>query len=175
MTPRAGDPAPDFALLDHGGKAVRLSDLRGRRVLLWFYAEDGTPACTATARGFRDAAADLRPLGVDVIVGVSGDACERHAAFRKEEKIPYALLSDPDHAVATRYGAWGKKMLYGREVTGVLRSTFLIDATGRIERAWTKVRAKGHVERVLADLQEATPVTAAKTAKPPKKTKKPAS
>ena len=151
MPPRPGDRAPEFVLEDHAGRKVRLADLRGRRVLLWFYAEDGTPACTATAVGFRDAAAGLAALGIDV-VGVSGDSCARHAAFRAEERLPYTLLSDPDHAVAARYGAWGEKTLYGRKVTGVIRSSFLIGADGVVERAWTNVRAKGHVARVVEAL-----------------------
>lgn len=156
MAPRPGERAPDFAVKDHAGKTVRLADLAGRRVLLWFYAEDGTPACTGTAVGFRDAAKDLEALGIDV-VGVSADPPARHAAFRAAERLGYALLSDPDHAVAARYGAWGEKTLYGRKVTGVIRSTFLLGPDGVVEKAWTKVRAKGHVERVVQELKAADP------------------
>lgn len=154
MTLKEGDVAPAFALKDQAGKTVRLSDFKGRRVLLWFYAEDGTPACTGTAVGFRDAAPALARLGID-IVGVSADAPATHASFRDAERIPYTLLSDPDHAVAARYGAWGEKTLYGRKVTGTIRSTFLVE-DGRIARAWTKVRAKGHAERVAAEIGAAT-------------------
>lgn len=143
--------APGFTLLDQDGRAVSLDDFAGRRLIVFFYPAAMTPGCTIEATDFRDTYDDLLRAGVDV-VGVSPDSPERNARFRTEGGFPFALLSDPDHAVAAAYGAWGLKKSYGREYEGLIRSTFVIGPDGEIEREYRNVRAKGHVARVTADL-----------------------
>ena len=143
--------APGFTLLDQDGHAVSLDDFAGRRLIVFFYPAAMTPGCTIEATDFRDTYDDLLRAGVDV-VGVSPDSPERNARFRTEGGFPFALLSDPDHAVAAAYGAWGLKKSYGREYEGLIRSTFVIGPDGEIEREYRNVRAKGHVARVTADL-----------------------
>lgn len=142
-----GTPAPDFALADADGGRVALSDLRGRRVVLFFYPAAMTPGCTREACDFRDSLAPLQSAGVDVY-GISRDDEAKLRAFREQEGLTYPLLSDPDHAVHEAYGAWGEKMNYGKKVEGVIRSTFVIDAEGLIEHALYNVKATGHVARV---------------------------
>lgn len=149
-----GDLAPSFTLPADSGRRVSLEALRGRKVVVWFYAEAGTPACALQGKDFRDASRDFESSGV-LVVGISPDPVEALRAFRRESRIPFPLLSDPDHAVATAYGAWGKKSLYGRNVVGTIRSTFLVGPDGRILRAFRNVRAKGHCARVLAELPRA--------------------
>jgi len=143
--------APGFTLLDQDGHAVSLDDFAGRRLIVFFYPAAMTPGCTIEATDCRDTYDDLLRAGVDV-VGVSPDSPERNARFRTEGGFPFALLSDPDHAVAAAYGAWGLKKSYGREYEGLIRSTFVIGPDGEIEREYRNVRAKGHVARVTADL-----------------------
>jgi thioredoxin-dependent peroxiredoxin len=152
--PEPGDPAPDFALPDDGGTVHRLSDQRGRWTILYFYPEDDTPGCTTEACQFRDAEPAIADQDADVW-GVSPDDGASHARFRRKFGLPFTLLSDVDHSVADRYGAWQLKRNYGREYEGIQRSTFLIDPAGRVVRAWPKVRADGHAAAVLAALQEA--------------------
>jgi peroxiredoxin Q/BCP len=146
-TPENGDPAPEFSGASTHG-ALSLSDFRGRWLVLYFYPKDFTPGCTTEACDFRDA---LPGLDADV-VGVSADPLERHERFAEEHGLPFPLMSDEDHALAKRYGAWGTRKLYGKEVTGVLRSTFLIAPDGTVAEAMRNVRAKGHAERVRAKL-----------------------
>lgn len=147
-----GDIAPDFSLTSDGGDTVGLADLRGRRVVLFFYPKDDTSGCTKEACGFRDA---LPAFGAQdaVVLGVSPDGVDSHEKFRDKYDLNFPLLADTDHSVAVAYGVWGKKKLYGREYEGVLRSTFLIDADGRIEKIYRKVKPAGHADEILADLE----------------------
>jgi thioredoxin-dependent peroxiredoxin len=147
--PDVGEEAPDFALPDQHGREVRLSALRGRPVLLYFYPQDGTPGCTVQARGIRDAWAAFADRGVAVL-GISPDPVADHAAFCAAESLPQTLLSDPDHVVLERYGAWGEKVLYGRRSVGVIRSSVLLDAEGRVAKVWRRVQTASHADRVLA-------------------------
>jgi thioredoxin-dependent peroxiredoxin len=153
-TPQAGEPAPEFALPDDRGTIHRLSDQRGRWTVVYFYPEDDTPGCTTEACQFRDSEAAINDRGADVW-GVSPDGAASHARFRAKYGLPFTLLSDEDHAVADRYGAWQLKKAYGREWQGIQRSSFLVDPEGRIARAWPKVKADGHAAAVLAALEEA--------------------
>lgn len=144
-----GDLAPEFSLDDQGGSTLSLSDLRGRRTVVFFYPAAMTPGCTREACDFRDSVESLRAAGIEVI-GISRDDEAKLRRFREQEQLTYPLLSDPDHAVHETYGAWGEKMNYGKTVEGVIRSTFVIDADGRIEHALYNVKATGHVARVRA-------------------------
>ena len=146
-----GDPAPDFTLSDADGNPVSLSGFRGRRVILYFYPAASTPGCTKEACDFRDNLAELNDAGVDV-VGISPDKPAKLAAFRDAEALTFPLLSDPDKQVLTAWGAFGEKQMYGKTVTGVIRSTFLIDADGKIEEALYNVKATGHVAKLRKDL-----------------------
>ena len=142
-----GSPAPDFTLVDQDDRAVSLSDLRGGRVMLFFYPEAMTPGCTTEACDFRDSLAPLQAAGYTVL-GISRDAPEKLRRFRERDALPYDLLSDSDHAVHRAYGAWGEKTNYGKTVRGVLRSTFVIDTDGTVIHALYNVKATGHVARV---------------------------
>jgi len=144
--------APDFSLDADRGDAVRLSELRGRRVVLYFYPKDDTSGCTTEACGFRDTLPEFDARGA-VVLGVSPDDVDSHEKFRDKYDLNFPLLADPDHAVAEAYGAWGEKKLYGREYEGVLRTTFLIDADGRIEKIYRSVKPAGHAEEILAELE----------------------
>lgn len=150
MKLQAGDAAPQFTLPDQDGRPVDLAGFRGRRVVLYFYPQDDTPGCTKEACQFNDELSAFQDLGVDV-VGISGDDGDSHRRFRARYGLGFTLLTDPDHRVATRYGAFGEKVLYGRRTTGPIRSTFLVGADGRVEQAWYGVRADGHAARVLAE------------------------
>jgi thioredoxin-dependent peroxiredoxin len=146
-----GDPAPDFTLPDADGKPVSLADYRGRRVVVYFYPAASTPGCTKQACDFRDSLADLGDAGLDVL-GISPDKPAKLAKFRDEEGLTFPLLSDEDRSVLTAWGAFGEKTMYGRTVTGVIRSTFVVDAEGRIEVAQYNVRATGHVAKLRKEL-----------------------
>jgi peroxiredoxin Q/BCP len=146
-----GDPAPDFDLSDDTGQRIRLADLRGRRVVLYAYPAAMTPGCTTQACDFRDSLDALAAADITVI-GISPDSPEKLASFRAKEGLTFPLVSDPDKAVLTAYGAFGEKQMYGRTVTGVIRSTFVVDAEGRIEVAQYNVRAKGHVAKLRGEL-----------------------
>jgi peroxiredoxin Q/BCP len=150
LTP--GQPAPDFSLTSDRGETVALADLRGHRVLVYFYPAAGTPGCTKEACDFRDNLATFNDADVTVL-GISPDKPEKLAKFRDEEGLTFPLLSDPDKSVMQAWGAWGEKTMYGRTTTGVIRSTFLVDAEGNIEEAQYGVKATGHVGRLLRDLQ----------------------
>lgn len=146
-----GDPAPDFTLPDADGNAVALSSYRGRRVIVYCYPAALTPGCTTQAVDFTAAAGDLAEAGLDII-GISPDAPDKLLRFREEEELGITLLSDPDKEVLRAYGAFGPKKLYGKEVVGVIRSTFVVDAAGRIEKAAYNVKATGHVSKLMRDL-----------------------
>lgn len=153
MTDRlvAGDPAPDFTLTDDQGREVTLSDLRGRKVIVYVYPAAMTPGCTKQACDFTDNLELLERQGYTVL-GISPDRPEKLARFRDKESLRITLLSDPDKAVMTRYGAFGEKKLYGKTVQGVIRSTFVIDEDGTVEHAMYNVKATGHVAKILRDL-----------------------
>jgi peroxiredoxin Q/BCP len=146
-----GDPAPEFDLADDAGGRIRLADLRGQRVVLYAYPAAMTPGCTTQACDFRDSLDALAAAGITVI-GLSPDSPEKLAKFRAKEGLTFPLASDPDRAVLTAYGAFGEKTMYGKVVQGVIRSTFVIDAEGRIERAMYNVKAKGHVAKLRGEL-----------------------
>ncbi len=147
-----GQPAPDFELTSDTGEVVRLSDLRGRPVVLYFYPRDETPGCTRQACGFRDAYAAFEERGA-AILGVSPDDEASHARFRARHGLPFALLADPDRKVAEAYGVWREKTLYGKKRLGIVRSTFVIGPDGTVVRALRGVKPDGHAERVLAALR----------------------
>jgi len=149
----AGDLAPDFTLSDQDGHAVRLSELRGQTVVLYFYPRADTPGCTAQACGIRDHRADYERAGARVL-GVSPDPVEAIERFSGKHALDFTLLADPDHKVADAYGTWGSKTMAGKSYMGVQRSTFIIDAEGRIARAFPKVSPKTHDEQVLGALEE---------------------
>lgn len=146
-----GDSAPTFTLPDADGHDVSLAEFRGRKIVLYFYPAASTPGCTTQACDFRDNLAELNDAGIGV-VGISPDKPAKLAAFRDAEQLTFPLLSDPDRSVLNAYGAFGEKMMYGKQVTGVIRSTFVIDEQGRIEQALYNVRATGHVAKLLHDL-----------------------
>jgi thioredoxin-dependent peroxiredoxin len=146
-----GDLAPDFTLNDQDGNPVSLASLRGSRVVLYFYPEAMTPGCTTEACDFRDNLNSFAGAGVRV-VGISKDDVAKLKRFAERDRLNYTLLSDEDLAVQQRYGVWGEKSLYGKIVLGSIRSTFVIGAEGRIERAWYNVKATGHVARVRREL-----------------------
>jgi len=146
-----GDPAPDFSLPDAGGKTYSLADLKGQRVVLYFYPRDNTPGCTKEACGFRDAYGAYQEKNV-VILGVSTDDAKSHAKFTAKYALPFPLLVDRDGAVASRYGVYGLKKFMGKEYMGVTRSTFVIGADGTLEQVYLKVKPETHADTVLADL-----------------------
>ncbi|MFN8095118.1 MAG: thioredoxin-dependent thiol peroxidase [Vicinamibacteria bacterium] len=143
-----GKKAPDFKLESSEGGKVSLKDLRGKTVVLYFYPKDDTPGCTREACAFRDSQAALRKKGV-VVLGVSGDSVASHEKFRDKYELNFPLLSDPDKAVAKKYGAWGEKVLYGKKTVGMIRSTFVIDAEGVVRKVFPRVKVDGHAEKVL--------------------------
>jgi thioredoxin-dependent peroxiredoxin len=146
-----GDPAPEFALQTDSGETLSLADLRGRKVVLYAYPAAMTPGCTKQACDFRDSLASLKAVGYEV-VGISPDPPAKLAQFRERDAITFPLVSDPDRATLNAYGAYGEKQNYGRTVLGVIRSTFVIDEKGNIERAMYNVKATGHVAKLRRDL-----------------------
>jgi thioredoxin-dependent peroxiredoxin len=146
-----GDPAPEFTLPDANGNPVSLADYRGRRVIVYCYPAAMTPGCTTQAVDFTAAAGDLAEAGLDII-GISPDEPDKLLRFREKEELGITLVSDPEKTVLTAYGAYGPKKLYGKQVVGVIRSTFIVDAEGRIERASYNVKATGHVAKLMRDL-----------------------
>ena len=146
-----GTTAPAFTLTDAAGETVRLKDFRGQRVILYAYPAAMTPGCTTQACDFRDSLDSLAALGITVL-GISPDKPEKLARFAERDGLTFPLLSDPDHAVLEKYGAWGEKTMYGKTVVGVIRSTFVISPTGKVEHAFYNVKAKGHVAKLRRDL-----------------------
>ena len=145
-----GAKAPAFTLTDADGKKVSLSSFAGHKVVVYFYPRDDTPGCTKEACQFNDALSQFEGLGIPVI-GISPDKAASHVRFRDKYGLQFPLLSDPDHTVMEKYGAWGEKTMYGKPTTGVIRSTFLIDEKGKIARAWYSVKADGHAAKVLEE------------------------
>ncbi|HEV8683490.1 MAG TPA: thioredoxin-dependent thiol peroxidase [Actinomycetota bacterium] len=152
VTLQPGDRAPEFALPDQDGNLVRISDFRGRKLLLYFFPKADTPGCTAQSCSIRDARPDLAPIGLDT-VGISPDTPDRQKRFDGKYGLGFPLLSDPDHATADAYGVWGEKRFAGRTSVGIIRSSFLIDEDGTILHAWYRVRPEDTVPKALAALR----------------------
>jgi peroxiredoxin Q/BCP len=148
-----GTKAPLFSLAADDGSKVKLADLKGSPVVLYFYPADDTPGCTKEACAFRDRAAELKKLGAKVF-GVSPDDVASHVKFRDKFQLNFPLLADPDHKVAEAYGAWREKNMYGNKKMGIARSTFLIGPDGVVKKTWKAVKVDGHDEQVLAALKE---------------------
>lgn len=148
-----GKKAPAFTLKSGEGKSVKLSDFAGKPVVLYFYPKDDTPGCTKEACGFRDASAPLKKLGA-VVLGVSADDVASHAKFTAKYSLNFPLLADVDRKVAEKYGVWREKNMYGKKVMGIQRSTYLIDASGKVAKVWTRVKPDEHPAQVLEALKE---------------------
>jgi len=148
MPLKPGDKAPTFTLLDQSGETVKLSDFKGRKVLVYFYPKADTPGCTTQACALRDVMPDLSKSDV-AVVGISPDKPEKQKKFDDKHALGFPLLSDEDHAVADAYGAWGERSMYGKKYMGIVRSAFLVDEKGRIEQAWPKVSPKDTVTNLL--------------------------
>jgi thioredoxin-dependent peroxiredoxin len=146
-----GKPAPDFELTSDNGERVKLSSLRGKPVVLYFYPKDDTPGCTTQACGIRDAYSDFRHRGA-VVLGVSPDDEASHVRFKEKYSLPFTLLADPEHAVAEEYGVWKERNLYGKKSMGIERSTFVIDADGNVSKVMRRVKPDTHAADVLAAL-----------------------
>ncbi|AFY71016.1 alkyl hydroperoxide reductase/ Thiol specific antioxidant/ Mal allergen [Thalassoporum mexicanum PCC 7367] len=151
MTLNPGDPAPDFTLQDTAGNTVTLSELRGKRVVLYFYPKDDTPGCTKEACGFRDNYATYQDKDM-LVYGISKDDAKSHAKFTDKYQLPFPLLCDTDTTVAKAYESYGLKKFMGKEFEGTFRHTFVIDPEGKIEKIYTKVKAEQHATDILADL-----------------------
>lgn len=153
MAIEVGEKAPTFSLKNTEGKTVKLSDYKGKKVVLFFYPKDMTPGCTKEACGFRDDYAQLKKRDVEII-GVSADDQSSHEKFTEKYSLPFTLLSDSDHEVMTKYGAWGEKNMYGKKVIGVIRSTVVIDEEGRIIHIFKRVKTDTHSQDVLKVLDK---------------------
>jgi peroxiredoxin Q/BCP len=151
MTLAIGKQAPDFTLTDEHGQKVKLSQFKGKRVILYFYPKDDTPGCTTQACGFRDRYIDIEEMN-GIVLGISPQDAKSHLKFKTKYKLPFILLSDPDHAVAEKYGAWGEKSLYGKKYMGIIRSHFVIDQHGKIADIQIKVSPSESVARALKAL-----------------------
>jgi peroxiredoxin Q/BCP len=152
MSVHEGDKAPDFSMPTDGGGTISLKDLKGKAVVLYFYPKDSTPGCTTEACAFRDLAPDFSKLDAEVI-GVSKDSIKRHDNFKAKYELPFLLASDESGEVCERYGVWVEKSMYGKKFMGIQRATFLIDAKGKVQKIWRKVKVAGHAEAVLEATQ----------------------
>jgi peroxiredoxin Q/BCP len=150
MPLKPGDKAPAFTLLDQDGTSVKLSDLKGRKVLVYFYPKADTPGCTTQACGLRDVLGDI---GDTAVLGISPDKPEKQKRFDDKYGLGFPLLSDQDHAVADAYGAWGERSMYGRKFMGIVRSAFLVDEQGNLAEAWPKISPKDTPTKLLAALE----------------------
>ena len=148
---RVGDPAPDFTAVTDGGETLRLSDLRGKRVVLYFYPKDDTPGCTTQACSFRDQYPLIEEKNA-VVLGVSPDNAQSHRKFKTKFNLPFTLIADEDHSIAETYGVWVEKSMYGKKYMGIERSHFVIDENGKIVDAQIKVKPEDSVERAIATL-----------------------
>jgi peroxiredoxin Q/BCP len=148
-----GTKAPTFTLKSDSGQSVKLSDYKGKPVVLYFYPKDDTPGCTREACAFRDLKSEMEKAGA-IVLGVSPDTVEMHGKFRDKYGLNFPLLADPDHAVAEKYGAWREKNMYGKKSMGIQRSTYLIAPDGKIARVWKKVNVDGHDAAVLAAIKQ---------------------
>lgn len=146
-----GKKAPAFSLKNGAGKTVKLSDFKGRKVVIYFYPKDLTPGCTTEACAFRDDYAELQARGVEVL-GVSADDVASHLKFSEKYNLPFQLLSDPDHTMIEKYGAWGEKSMYGKKYWGVVRMTYIIDEEGLVTHVFPKVKPDGHSREILTAL-----------------------
>jgi peroxiredoxin Q/BCP len=149
---KEGQKAPDFTLSTDEGKEISLKDFRGQKVVLYFYPKDDTPGCTREACAFRDSQALIKKAGA-VVLGVSPDSVVSHGKFRKKYHLSFPLLADPEKSIAKKYGAFGEKVLYGKKMVGMIRSTFVIDGEGVVRKVFPKVRVDGHSEKVLETLR----------------------
>jgi len=148
-----GQQAPDFALPGSGGETIALSALKGKKVVLYFYPKDDTPGCTVEAKDFATMADQFKAAGA-VVVGMSKDSVQSHDKFKQKYCLPFPLASDTTGEVCERYGVWVEKSMYGKSYMGIERSTFLIDKTGVIRKAWRKVKVEGHVQEVLEEVKK---------------------
>jgi peroxiredoxin Q/BCP len=151
--PAVGEMAPDFTAPTDGGGTIRLKDLRGQQVVLYFYPKDNTPGCTTESCDFRDANDEFGSKNA-IILGISPDGIKSHDKFKSKFDLPFALVSDEDHQIAEAYGAWQEKSMYGRKYMGIQRSTFVIDEKGKIAEVYANVKVKGHVADVLTKISE---------------------
>lgn len=147
-----GQSAPAFTLRDQADQTHKLTDFRGRWVVLYFYPKDSTPGCTTQACGFRDADAELKKAGA-VVLGVSPDDVKSHAGFAEKQSLNFPLLADTDHQTCEKYGVWQEKNTFGKKYMGVVRTTYLIDPAGKIAQRWDKVKVPGHIDAVLETLK----------------------
>ena len=145
---KVGQKAPDFSLLDDAGEKVNLSDLKGKKVVVYFYPKDDTPGCTTEACNFRDGLSEIKRHGA-VVLGVSADSVESHKKFKKKFELNFPLLADTDKKMIERYGVWKEKSMYGKKYMGIERSTFVIDPEGKMKAIFRKVKVDGHVGEVL--------------------------
>ena len=148
-----GKKAPAFTLHADDGSKVKLSELKGNPVVLYFYPRDDTPGCTKEACAFRDRQDEIKALGAQVF-GISPDTVESHVKFRDKFSLNFPLLADPDHTMADKYGAWREKNMYGKKSMGIQRSTYLIDADGKVAKLWKRVKVDGHDQQVIDALKE---------------------
>ena len=148
-----GDQAPDFLIPTDGGNAISLKELKGNKVILYFYPKDMTPGCTTEACNFRDAYPDFSMIDAKII-GVSKDSVERHNKFKDKYELPFILASDQEGEVCNAYGVWQEKINYGKTYMGIVRSTFLINERGKITAVWRNLRVKGHVQKVLEEAKK---------------------
>ncbi len=153
MTLQINNPAPVFSLPSTTGKTISLADLKGKKVVLYFYPKDDTPGCTKEACNFRDVIKDTEKAGA-VVLGVSPDPVASHQKFRDKFNLPFPLLADIDHAVAEKYGVWKEKSMYGKTYMGIERTTFIIDGQGKIAKIFSRVKVENHHAEVLAALNE---------------------
>ncbi|HOK60056.1 thioredoxin-dependent thiol peroxidase [Tenuifilum sp.] len=150
---KPGDLAPEFIGKDQDGKTIKLSDFKGKKLILYFYPKDNTSGCTAEACSLRDGYDDLQSLGMEV-VGVSPDSEKSHQNFIHKYNLPFRLIADVDHAIAEKYRAWGEKKMYGKAYFGILRTTYVINENGTITNVFNKVDTKEHVKQILSEINK---------------------
>lgn len=149
---KEGDKAPAFSGKDQDGNKISLSDFKGKKIVLYFYPADDTPGCTTQACNLRDNYSLLQKKDF-VVLGVSPDDIKSHTSFREKFSLPFSLIADPDHKIIDKYGVWGEKNLYGRKFMGVLRTTFVIDETGKIKKIFLRPKTNEHAEEIIAALK----------------------